>query len=82
MIYIMGKANIVFCARNKQRRNLLHDNARQYVATMTQGRIKKFGLELVPHPPYSPDIAPFDYHLFQTIEHFLLSKQKKVAENT
>ncbi|EGI67220.1 Mariner Mos1 transposase [Acromyrmex echinatior] len=27
--------------------------------------------EVLPHPPYSPGIAPFDYHLFRSIVHGL-----------
>ena len=29
------------------------------------------GIELLPHPAYSPDLAPSDYHLFPPMAHFL-----------
>ena len=32
------------------------------------------GVELLPHPAYSPDLAPSDYHLFRTIDHFLRAR--------
>ena len=28
----------------------------------------------MPHPPYSPDLAPSDYHLFRSLEHHLNGK--------
>ncbi len=27
---------------------------------------------MLPHPPYSPDVAPSDYHLFRSMQHGLL----------
>ena len=27
--------------------------------------------EVLPHPPYSPDVAPSDYHLFRSMVHGL-----------
>ena len=36
------------------------------------------------HPPYSPDLAPSDYHLFQSLQNFLDGKKlanKRAAEN-
>jgi histone-lysine N-methyltransferase SETMAR len=31
---------------------------------MNPGGNRKFGLTVLPHPPYSPDLAPSDFHLF------------------
>ena len=53
---------------------LHHDNARPHTAGITQLKIASLGWEVLPHPPYSPDIAPSDYHLFRTLEHFLRGK--------
>ena len=30
----------------------------------TTSTISKFGWTVLPHPPYSPDLAPPDFHLF------------------
>jgi len=53
---------------------LQHDNARPHVARLTQEKIKELNWEVLPHPPYSPDIAPSDFHLFRSLEHSLRNK--------
>ncbi|GBP55502.1 Bromodomain-containing protein 3 [Eumeta japonica] len=46
---------------------LLHDNAHLPVAVPVKNYLKTLDWEVLPHPPYSPDIAPSDYHLFQSM---------------
>jgi histone-lysine N-methyltransferase SETMAR len=41
-----------------------HDNARPHTSLRTQEAITKFGWNVLPRPPYSPDLAPSDFHLF------------------
>ena len=43
------------------------DNARPHSALSTQETIKKLGWTVLTHPPYSLDLAPSDYHPFETI---------------
>ncbi len=43
---------------------LLHDNARPHTANQTQTTLQAIKFESLPHPPYSPDLAPSDYWLF------------------
>ncbi|KAF2361874.1 Transposase type 1 [Trinorchestia longiramus] len=50
---------------------LLHDNARPHVARMTVQKLTELGYETLPHPPYSPDLSPTDYHLFKHLSTFL-----------
>ncbi|UYV67634.1 hypothetical protein LAZ67_5001412 [Cordylochernes scorpioides] len=45
-----------------------HDNARPHTAHQTTALIEEFGWELVSHPPYSPDVAPSDFHLFPELK--------------
>lgn len=41
----------------------LHDNARPHIARTVSQKLVDFGWELLPHPSYSPDLAPRDFHL-------------------
>ena len=46
---------------------LLHDNARPHIADMTKEAIQTHSWEVLLHPPYSPDLAPTDFHLFRSL---------------
>ena len=47
------------------------DNARPQTSLVTRKKLLELGWELMPHPPYSPDLAPSDYHLFRSLQnHF------------
>jgi hypothetical protein len=41
----------------------LHDNALPHSAATTVNLLYSWGWEILPHPPYSPDLAPSDFHL-------------------
>lgn len=43
---------------------LQHDNARPHTSLRTRQEITRHGWTTLPHPPYSPDLAPSDFHLF------------------
>jgi [histone H3]-lysine36 N-dimethyltransferase SETMAR len=51
-----------------------HDNARPHTAKITPDKLKDLGWTVIPHPPYSSDLAPSDYHLFRSMYHYLLGK--------
>jgi hypothetical protein len=50
---------------------LLHENARPHTAARTRALLEHFNLELFDHPPYRPDLAPSDYHLFACLKNCL-----------
>jgi hypothetical protein len=53
------------------RKNWYHlhlDNARPHVSQMASRYITDNGFVKMPHPPYSPDIAPSDFYLFGNIK--------------
>ena len=41
-----------------------HDNARPHTARSTVATIEDLSFECLPHPLYSPDLAPSDFHVF------------------
>jgi hypothetical protein len=56
------------------------DNARPHIARVTTDLINKFGWDTVTHPPYSPDVAPRDYHLFPELKKHLGGTQFRTGE--
>ena len=54
---------------------LQHDNATPHTAWVTQGWLEKYGWEILPHPPHSPDLAPSDYHLLGPLKRELAGKR-------
>ena len=53
----------------------LHDNARPHVAKSTRQKLLSLGWITIPHPPYSPDLAPTDYHLYRSLSNYLREKK-------
>ncbi|CAO4387825.1 unnamed protein product [Caenorhabditis nigoni] len=41
-----------------------HHNARPHVSKQVKQELMGYGWNVLPHPPYSPDLAPSDYWLF------------------
>jgi len=54
---------------------LLHDNARPHSANQTTVTLRSFKWEVLQHPPYSPDFALSDFHLFGPLKQHLLGER-------
>jgi len=65
-----------------------HDNAPAHQALATQKKLAYLGFQYLEHPPYSPDLAPSDYHLFPGLKkqlkgsHFSSDAEVIVAAKT
>ena len=47
------------------------DNARPHTSLVTRKKVLELGWKMMHHPPYSPDLAPPDYHLFRSLQNHL-----------
>uniref|UniRef100_A0A0K0FAL9 HTH arsR-type domain-containing protein n=1 Tax=Strongyloides venezuelensis TaxID=75913 RepID=A0A0K0FAL9_STRVS len=52
----------------------LYDIAKTHVSKRTVHRLKELGYEILPHPAYSPDFPPTDFHFFKHLNNFLTKK--------
>lgn len=59
------------CATRHEKVILQHDNAPAHTAKAVKNIISELSWDILPHPPYSPDLAPSDYHLFSSMSHAL-----------
>ncbi|CAK9811656.1 Histone-lysine N-methyltransferase SETMAR [Anthophora quadrimaculata] len=57
------------------------DNARPHTSIVTRQKLRELGWEVLMHPPYSPDLAPSDYHLFRALQNFLSDKKLASRED-
>uniref|UniRef100_D3TLF6 Mariner transposase n=1 Tax=Glossina morsitans morsitans TaxID=37546 RepID=D3TLF6_GLOMM len=61
------------------------DNSRPpHTSLTTRQKLREFGWEVLMHPPYSPDLAPSDYHLFWSLQNSLIDAKlisKEACEN-
>ena len=48
-----------------------HDNAPAHSSWIVKDVFREFPWELLPHPPYSPDLAPSDFFLFPKLKKHL-----------
>ncbi|KAG5307583.1 MOS1T transposase, partial [Pseudoatta argentina] len=59
---------------------LQHDNARPHVAKVIKTYLETLKWEVLSHPPYSPDVAPSDYHLLRSMAHDLANQHFRIYE--
>ena len=67
---------------NKRRRIILHqDNASCHTSRLTTDFMNSQKIELMGHPPYSPDLAPNDFFLFPNVKNKLRGQRFSLAED-
>jgi histone-lysine N-methyltransferase SETMAR len=59
---------------NRARVVFHHYNARPHTSLVTRQKLLELGWDVLPHPSYSPDMAPTDYHLFLSLQNSLAGK--------
>ncbi|GFX11183.1 histone-lysine N-methyltransferase SETMAR [Trichonephila clavipes] len=52
-----------------------HGNARPHTVVVILQKLGELGWEVLMFPPYSPDLAPSDYHLFLAFQNILSDKK-------
>jgi hypothetical protein len=60
---------------------LLQDSASPHTAGKMKEKLRELdAIELLPHPAYSSDLQPSDFHLFRAMAHFLHGCSFKTIE--
>jgi hypothetical protein len=60
------KVKLAIRSKRRKRQDsvfFLQDNARPHTAALMMATPLKLKWDVLPHPPFSPDLAPSDYHL-------------------
>lgn len=60
---------------------LLHDNASSHKAAIVGEFLKQEKVVVLPHPPYSPDLAPCDFFLFPRLKKHLAGRKYQTRKN-
>jgi hypothetical protein len=58
----------------------MKDNALCHKSIKMTAKLHELGYELLPHPPYSPDLAPSDLFLFADLKRMLAGKKFSTNE--
>jgi histone-lysine N-methyltransferase SETMAR len=57
-----------------------HDNAQPHTACSTVATIQDLSFECLPHPPYSPNLTPSDFHVFGPLKEAMGGKSFRSDE--
>ena len=72
---VVGKVHEQRPTVGTQRTLLLHDNASAHKAKVTTTFLSEQGIQVLDHPPYSPDLAPCDFWLFPVLKEKLARRK-------
>ena len=56
------------------------DNARPHTSTTTKSLLAIKGVHVLPHPPYSPDLAPSDFYFFGKVKKMICGIQFRSSD--
>ena len=59
---------------NRKSPILFHENIQLHIAQSMLEKLKELVYKVLPHPPYSLDLSPMDYHFFKHLDSFLQGK--------
>jgi transposase len=60
---------------------LLHGNALSHKAAIVREYLKQEKVVRLPHPPYSPDLAPCDFFLFTRLKKHLAGRKYQTQKH-
>ena len=60
--------------------DMQHDNSPAHASLLIRSYLAKHQTFVVPHPPYSPDLAPADFFLFPKIKTTLKGRRFQTTE--
>ena len=66
---------------NREKIVFHHDNAKPHTSVTTVQKLMEFSWDVLPHPSYSPDLAPSDFHLFRSLQNSLNGKNYQSLED-
>jgi transposase len=70
-----------WCQQFRDGRTSVLDDVRPHTAAATVNHISTFGWELLDHAPYSPDLAPSDFHFFPALKRKLEGRRFTTNED-
>ncbi len=75
-VQILGCLEIAMRTKRPRQRYYLHmDNASSHTARPTRLALLYRGIRTIPHPPYSPDLAPNDFWFYDRIKRGLKGRR-------
>jgi len=61
--------------RLAHKKMLFHHNAPAHSSGAVAAKLMELEFQLIPHPPYSPDLFPLDYYLFPNMKKWLAGRR-------
>ncbi|EYC18879.1 hypothetical protein Y032_0026g1422 [Ancylostoma ceylanicum] len=75
------KANLENARPQQHKVYFYHDSVRPHIARTASAKLMKFGCTILPHPPYSSNLADSDYHLFPHLQRRLVGQKFQIRDD-